>query len=199
MARCPKCLTEYSRYEDNFYFRKDSGKYRTKCITCVKKENYDKKQEKWDKHKESSREYYWNNRDKILSNLDLEERRKYNREYSKENRDYLAIKRHERYSRLNGVNFAFTLEEWVEAQKRFHMRCAYCGGESGDEEITIDHFVPYSKKGETVVHNILPSCGRCNRHKSSRDFTEWYLEWKFYSPKRMANIFKYLNEMETIK
>lgn len=49
--------------------------------------------------------------------------------------------------------------------------CAYCGDNlmKCGNHIEWDHFVPLSRGGGHVAHNLVPACASCNRHKSARD------------------------------
>lgn len=42
-------------------------------------------------------------------------------------------------------------------------RCCACGATSSTVELEIDHIIPYSKGGETVLENLQILCKRCNR------------------------------------
>ncbi len=42
-------------------------------------------------------------------------------------------------------------------------RCCACGATSSTVELEVDHIIPYSKGGETVLENLQTLCKRCNR------------------------------------
>jgi hypothetical protein len=51
--------------------------------------------------------------------------------------------------------------------KRDSFRCQYCGGTPNDGYVLqIDHKVPVSKGGETVLENLITACSLCNLGKS---------------------------------
>lgn len=64
-------------------------------------------------------------------------------------------------------------------------RCWYCGtmlikpDPNGHKEsqrqrwYTIDHATPRSRGGTNDLHNLLPSCGRCNEEKDSMTVEEY--------------------------
>ncbi len=49
--------------------------------------------------------------------------------------------------------------------------CAYCGA-SGI--LQWEHIVPPSRGGPDNIDNLVQSCGKCNRDKSTRNPLEWY-------------------------
>ncbi len=50
-------------------------------------------------------------------------------------------------------------------------KCIYCGSE---ENITLDHQIPFHVGGRNIPSNIAPACWSCNRTKST--LTPW--QWK---------------------
>lgn len=58
--------------------------------------------------------------------------------------------------------------------RRDGWRCHYCGallGQYGEEEPTVDHFVPWSEGGANALWNLVLSCKACNQDKGS--MTGW--------------------------
>jgi len=56
--------------------------------------------------------------------------------------------------------------------KRDHYRCVKCGADAKTDKtikLEVDHIVPASKKGQTVLENLQTLCNRCNRGKSDSD------------------------------
>ena len=52
--------------------------------------------------------------------------------------------------------------------KRDHFKCCACGASPAKDpyvELHIDHIVPWSKGGETVLQNLQTLCSRCNLGK----------------------------------
>jgi 5-methylcytosine-specific restriction endonuclease McrA len=47
--------------------------------------------------------------------------------------------------------------------------CAYCGRWANE----VDHRVPASRGGLTIVANLTACCAECNRSKGARTFDEW--------------------------
>lgn len=86
-------------------------------------------------------------------------------------------------------DFALTNEQWKETLSYFDNKCAYCGNES---EVTYDHFHPFSKGGDFMKGNIIPSCRSCNSSKNADYFHEWYPKQTFYSADRESKILKYI-------
>lgn len=53
-------------------------------------------------------------------------------------------------------------------------RCANCGAK--DVKLEIDHIIPHARGGRTVLSNLQPLCGPCNRTKSDMtqdEFEDW--------------------------
>lgn len=53
--------------------------------------------------------------------------------------------------------------------KRDNYKCCICGASPAKDpsiELHIDHVIPWSKGGETVVENLQTLCSRCNLGKS---------------------------------
>lgn len=55
--------------------------------------------------------------------------------------------------------------------KRDKYRCVYCG-RSGIP-MTVDHYIPQEKGGETTMENLRTSCRECNRLKGNMMPKEW--------------------------
>ncbi len=53
--------------------------------------------------------------------------------------------------------------------KRDNFKCVYCGKSPATDsnvELHVDHIIPWSKGGETVIENLQTSCSKCNLGKS---------------------------------
>ncbi len=57
-------------------------------------------------------------------------------------------------------------------------RCVYCGRKA----TALDHIIPVSVGGQTVLNNLVASCTNCNVRKSNADWELWYKFQKFYDP-----------------
>jgi hypothetical protein len=60
----------------------------------------------------------------------------------------------------------------VAVLKRDHNRCVKCGADPKRDRsvrLEVDHIIPDSKKGQTVMENLQTLCFRCNRGKSNDD------------------------------
>ena len=117
--------------------------------------------------------------------------------YKKRENEKVAFLQRKRVSRINGLDYNYSYEEWTQAVKIFNGECAYCG--RTDKTLTKEHFIPVSKGGEFTRDNIIPVCGSCNSSKGNRDFFEWYPERESYSPLRRKKILEYLNYNESKK
>ncbi|MEQ6357870.1 HNH endonuclease signature motif containing protein [Lysinibacillus sp. M3] len=88
-------------------------------------------------------------------------------------------------------DFSLTNEQWEETCESFNYCCAYCRGE---EKLTYDHFIPFSKGGSFGKDNIVPCCTTCNSSKNNKDFITWYPKQIFYDmeqEQKILNFFKY--------
>ena len=68
---------------------------------------------------------------------------------------------------------------------RDQQRCQYCNKPGTKQRpLTLDHVIPESRGGPTVVGNLVAACGRCNTKKSNRSLGELLPE----DPERAAQI-----------
>lgn len=51
---------------------------------------------------------------------------------------------------------------------RDEFRCFYCGKNSDDSSLHVDHIYPWSKGGADVAENLVTACERCNLSKGSK-------------------------------
>ncbi len=47
-------------------------------------------------------------------------------------------------------------------------RCQYCGKKKAAQELTLDHILPRSRRGQSVPENLVAACVSCNTRKGSR-------------------------------
>lgn len=98
---------------------------------------------------------------------------------------YTQMKMHEERG-----DFSLTEEEWLETVEYFNFQCAYCGEENDD--LTFDHFYPFSKGGEFAKGNIIPSCSSCNSSKQAELFDAWYPKQPFFDQRKEIEILKHV-------
>jgi 5-methylcytosine-specific restriction endonuclease McrA len=55
-----------------------------------------------------------------------------------------------------------------EVWRRDNFTCQYCGKSINEIELEIDHILPISKGGESVISNLQTLCVECNRTKSNK-------------------------------
>jgi 5-methylcytosine-specific restriction endonuclease McrA len=53
--------------------------------------------------------------------------------------------------------------------RRDSFTCQYCGRRGPDVPLHVDHVVPWSRGGATVLANLRTACSECNLGKSDRD------------------------------
>ncbi len=55
--------------------------------------------------------------------------------------------------------------------KRDNFKCQHCGWspakDTGDRKLEVDHIIPWSKGGETILENLQTLCSKCNGGKSN--------------------------------
>jgi 5-methylcytosine-specific restriction endonuclease McrA len=51
---------------------------------------------------------------------------------------------------------------------RDRFRCQYCGQRKEASELTLDHIVPRSRRGESTPENLVAACVACNTRKGGR-------------------------------
>jgi len=72
-----------------------------------------------------------------------------------------------------GINYQAIRRQVFE---RDSYTCQYCGAKQGTEQwdtMWMDHIIPISKGGKTVLSNLITACARCNNHKRSQDVDKW--------------------------
>ncbi len=72
-------------------------------------------------------------------------------------------------------------------------KCIYCGGEYQH----LDHLIPLSSGGLSVIENLVTSCSSCNLSKSSRRVISWFRDQPFYSVPTENTIISLLLHLNT--
>ena len=70
-----------------------------------------------------------------------------------------------------GTLAGFELREYM--LLRYSHSCVYCKGESKDNILEIDHFIPRSRGGSDRVGNLVLACHSCNQTKGNTLPSEW--------------------------
>jgi 5-methylcytosine-specific restriction endonuclease McrA len=52
------------------------------------------------------------------------------------------------------------------------LRILYCGEKVSPKDVTLDHFIPQSKRGGNSKENLRTCCLRCNSIKSGKTYEE---------------------------
>lgn len=132
-------------------------------------------QREWNKNNsEHRREYgkqdYLKNRERYLASA---------KAWASENSEARESHRSKRKASLRSAGvYKFTGRDWIRVQRRFGMKCSYCGSA---EKLTQDHVVPVSRGGTHSVGNIVPCCGSCNSSKGNKLLVEWRRDSKIYT------------------
>jgi HNH endonuclease len=111
--------------------------------------------------------------------------------YYNENKDLFKKHARRREKLIQLLPRDLSNENWLETINYFNNECAYCGTK---EHVSQDHFIPISKNGGYVKNNIIPSCERCNKSKSNKDFIDWYSKQDFFSEERAYRIIKFIKD-----
>ena len=76
--------------------------------------------------------------------------------------------------------------------ERDDFTCVYCGRNSGDIRLTIDHVTPITQGGGNDPSNLVTACADCNLDKWNRTIDEW----DTYCQKRHGmGLVEYLRDM----
>lgn len=166
-----------------------------KKIALWQQQNKDKRNEQIRKHYSENPELWQKrkNKYKVTHSEKIKEDRK---RWSKNNLDKIRNYAANRRSRINGLSYDFTNEDWENCLKSFNYECAYCGYES---KLTQDHFIAVSKGGAYTKDNIVPACPRCNSSKGNKNFFKWYQIQGFYSLTKEEKILNYLTGSDNIE
>lgn len=228
-SMCKECRKAYSKkyreenkekvskYSKKYYQEKMlDPKYRAKQIKWSKtwrKKNPKKvkayKKQYREENKEAIKEYMneYHRKNSKKNKIRCKEYNEKNKEYIAEqrkqhyieNRDEMIARQHKRRSKMKGLEYSLTSEQWQECLGYFDNSCAYCGLteeeniEKYEKSLEQEHFIPISKNGEYTKDNIIPACRSCNGSKCDNDFFDWYPEQDFYSIEREEKILNYLN------
>ena len=75
---------------------------------------------------------------------------------------------------------------------RDHWHCQYCDQPSTEKRhLTLDHVIPESRGGPTVVGNLVAACQKCNTRKSNRSLEDFLAE----DPERLTKIQKQVDQL----
>lgn len=82
-----------------------------------------------------------------------------------------TVKRHNEY--LKSAKYQRTIMSSslrYRVLKRDNFKCQYCGASAKEDgvKLEVDHIIPVSKGGKTIISNLQTLCERCNRGKSNK-------------------------------
>jgi len=155
---------------------KNKEKYLLKAReNCKKHPEYNRRQ---------SRKWYHNNKEKVLEKQ---------KRWRAKNKDHVNMLNHlRREKERTAKGFKNKIENFRNRMQEIG-ECIFCGTK---EKLTIEHLIPLSKGGTNEIHNLFPSCKRCNSSKHTSDWLEWYRKQIFYSIEKENRIFKLSNYNE---
>jgi 5-methylcytosine-specific restriction endonuclease McrA len=70
-----------------------------------------------------------------------------------------------------GTLFQYEVREYLLALHQH--TCAYCGGESKDPVLEVEHKHPQAQGGTNSIRNHVIACRTCNQHKGNRTLSAW--------------------------
>ena len=188
---CSICHNNLPYTKEYFYGSGES--LRTDCKECESKKNkiyYDKNIEEKRRY---SREWYHkncaDNEEYKTKNVARAKMHRITNQHTQKYKISQRIKSQRRRSLKKKLPSTLTANQWALTVEYFGNKCAYCGNGG---PLVQDHFIPIHAGGEYSHNNIIPSCVRCNSHKSAKNFFTWYPTFKCYSKKRETKILKYL-------
>lgn len=216
--KCDKCNEFLINNKDNFQIKSKTfdGLSHTckKCESIINKDKYKNNlsyRERYlnvDKNKKSEyrKLYYIKNREKELqrailyNEVNREKIRTREIEYRKteKGRQVNILKGNKRRARIKSLEHKISIKEWNNCKDYFrdenkNLRCAYCN--KIIKKATLEHFIPISKSGATIIKNILPICLHCNCSKQDKDFIEWYSKQDFYNEQNILKINEYFKSL----
>ena len=178
-TKCKQCL----EFPKNFFKdKKGKGGYKSCCKKC------DQSIKRKPKNKEANKKYRTGENYAKYRAMDNAYKRKYLSHLRKNSDKYRAYKAEKdkayrqtpsgrasmarnKSKRKSGDPGKLTGKQWLSVLKKFENRCAYCG--TSDACLTMDHFIPISKGGKTIIENIVPACISCNSSKQNKPAEEW--------------------------
>lgn len=97
---------------------------------------------------------------------------------------------------ISGVQYQHgTLQGWQLRHyilHRDHWLCRYCGKPSTPKNILeLDHVVPVSASGPSVVGNLVTACHRCNQKKGNQDIADFLAD----DPEQLADVQRQLEQV----
>jgi len=170
----------------NEFWKKTNNVIQSYCIECGTEKN----KEDYKKHKlsitEQKQKYYTENKVKIISNVTA-----WNKEHPKQRSKYMVLENIKRRAKINNADNNFKRKDWLNVLKVFDNKCCYC---SSDIKLSIDHFIPLTKKGNHTKNNIVPACMVCNNRKNNKDTYTWIVA--NFGVEKYNEIIDYLNSTE---
>lgn len=169
---CTCCNTEKSLHE--FYFRKDSGKYRNECKECrnnqtklnktAKHSYYSEYAKKYRENnkieiREKSKKHYYENRDDILKRRNLK----------RKTPDGRLKRRNERLTRRSLEKNGDIDNSYIKEITKNRSECYWCGVSIKGKPFHIDHYIALCRGGTHTKGNIVLTCPTCNMSKNKKD------------------------------
>ena len=163
---CTKCGRILVANEMNF-FKKKTGKWglSAECKECRKERN--KKYQQSDKGKKA---YKKANKKYQQSDKGKKSQKERNRKYN-ENNPHVAFNNNIKHK--HGLNSNITKEQYYEILEYFGYKCAYCGCDLDENNLTLDHVIPLSLGGAVDPWCLVPSCRSCNSSKHASEMLLW--------------------------
>lgn len=83
-----------------------------------------------------------------------------------------------------GTLFGYEIRQYL--LEEYGHNCQYCGGDSNDKRLEIEHKIPVSRGGSNRVDNLIIACRTCNQNKDNLTLEEYLV--KLNSLKNKSNL-----------
>lgn len=91
------------------------------------------------------------------------------------NMDYVTWRAAPKYhSKFLKERYKMTVSMRKAVLEKYRYKCVVCGS---NKDLQVDHIIPISKGGKTVIKNLQILCRVCNLHKHNKTMDE-FLKWR---------------------
>jgi hypothetical protein len=101
----------------------------------------------------------------------IEQSKEMRRDWRRRNPEKQRLYKQNRRASLLNTDRTLTVEQWENIKSKYNHLCCYCGE---PKPLTIDHWIPLSRKGTHTANNVVPACKSCNSKKRTRTGEEYF-------------------------
>jgi 5-methylcytosine-specific restriction endonuclease McrA len=139
---------------------------RSYCKSCNKKKMHEWRDENRERFNELRRKEYALHTDRIAKYAQTSKAvasrkalvKRYQKEHPKRYAEYTRVRNH----RKRGNGGSYTADEWQALCVKYNYRCVCC---RQVKPLTVDHVIPISQGGTSLIDNLQPLCRECNSKK----------------------------------